>query len=146
MVGRESPDNFASPSPSTGATHGTARHAGRADALLPSRRIRARRSHGATLDARLGLTDAEFRVEGSLVAIGPIYDVDALGVLVDELEQIGLVYFDDFFELSGSWPEWLTVLVRTPQQRDVYGSFVSSGDGATGVNGPRRSRPCQPHS
>ena len=67
----------------------------------------------ATLDARLGLTDAEFRVEGSLVAIGPIYDVDALGVLVDELEQIGLTYYDDYFELSGSWPEWLDVLVRT---------------------------------
>jgi hypothetical protein len=72
----------------------------------------------ATLDARLGLTDAEFRVEGNLVAIGPIYDVDALGVLVDELEQIGLTYYDDYFELSGSWPEWLTVLVRTPQSDD----------------------------
>jgi hypothetical protein len=72
----------------------------------------------ATLDARLGLTDAEFRVEGTLVAIGPIYDVDALGVLVDELEQIGLTYYDDYFELSGSWPDWLTVLVRTPQSDD----------------------------
>jgi hypothetical protein len=72
----------------------------------------------ATLDARLGLTDAEFRVEASLVAIGPIYDVDALGVLVDELEQIGLTYYDDYFELSGSWPEWLTVLVRTAQSDD----------------------------
>ena len=72
----------------------------------------------ATLDARLGLTDAEFRVEGNLVAIGPIYDVDALGVLVDELEQVGLTYYDDYFELSGSWPEWLTVLVRTPQSED----------------------------
>src|SRR6476619_5085200 len=33
----------------------------------------------AALDARLGLTDAEFRVEGTLVAIGPVYDVDAQG-------------------------------------------------------------------
>jgi hypothetical protein len=73
----------------------------------------------ATLDARLGLTDAEFRVEGSLVAIGPIYDVDALGVLVDELERIGLTYYDDYFELSGSWPEWLAVLVRTTQSDDA---------------------------
>jgi hypothetical protein len=64
----------------------------------------------AALDARLGLTDAEFRVEGDLVALGPIYDVDALGALVDELEATGLTYFDDFFELSGSWPEWLNVL------------------------------------
>ena len=66
----------------------------------------------AALDARLGLTDAEFRVEGEIVALGPIYDVDALGVLVDELEVNGLTYFEDFFELSGSWPDWLSILVR----------------------------------
>jgi hypothetical protein len=71
----------------------------------------------AALDAQLGLTDAEFRVDGNLVAIGPIYDVDALGTLVDELEQTGLVYFDDYFELSGSWPEWLNVLVRAADER-----------------------------
>ena len=67
----------------------------------------------ASLDARLGLTDAEFLVEGDLVAVGPIYDVDALGTLVDELEQLGLSYYDDFFELSGSWPEWLTLSARS---------------------------------
>jgi hypothetical protein len=67
----------------------------------------------AALDARLGLTDSEFRVEGDIVAIGPIYDVDALGALVDELESTGLTYYEDFFELSGSWPEWLTVMVRS---------------------------------
>ena len=61
----------------------------------------------ATLDERVGLTADEFRVEKDLVAIGPIYAADELGTLVDELERLGLVYFDDFFELSGSWPEWL---------------------------------------
>ena len=66
----------------------------------------------AELDARLGLTDAEFRVEGELVALGPIYDVDALGALLDELETAGLTYFEDYFELSGTWPEWLSVAVR----------------------------------
>ena len=73
----------------------------------------------AALDARLGLTDAEFRVDGNLVAIGPIYDVDALGTLVDELEETGLVYYDDYFELSGSWPEWLSVLVRAADPEHV---------------------------
>ncbi len=67
----------------------------------------------AALDERLGLTDAEFRVEGDLVALGPIYDVEALGALVDELESNGLTYYDDFFELSGSWPEWLHVLASS---------------------------------
>jgi hypothetical protein len=66
----------------------------------------------AELDARLGLTDAEFRVEGDLLALGPIYDVDALGELLDQLEGAGLAYFDDYFELSGSWPAWLAVAVR----------------------------------
>jgi hypothetical protein len=74
----------------------------------------------AALDERLGLTDAEFRVEGSLIALGPIYDVDALGALVDDLEQLGLVYYDDYFELSGSWPEWLVVFAS-----------VTDGGGAT---------------
>ena len=66
----------------------------------------------ASLDAQLGLTDAEFRVEGDLIAVGPVYDVEALGALVADLETAGLVYYDDFFELSGSWPEWLQLLAR----------------------------------
>ena len=66
----------------------------------------------SALDERLGLTADEFRVEANLVAIGPIYggDSDALGELIAELEGMGLVYFDDFFELTGNWPEWLTLL------------------------------------
>lgn len=61
----------------------------------------------AALDARLGLTPDEFRVEGDLVVVGPIHDEDAIGALVADLEQVGLVYFDDFFELPGQWPAWL---------------------------------------
>ena len=67
----------------------------------------------AAIDARLGLTADEFRVEDDLVAIGPVYDADALGAFVDELEVAGLVYFDDVFELNGNWPEWLVVRVST---------------------------------
>lgn len=77
----------------------------------------------AALDARLNLTDAEFRVDGALVALGPIYDVDALGTLVDDLEKAGLVYYDDYFELSGSWPDWLAVLVRTTE---IVGATAAS--------------------
>ena len=67
----------------------------------------------AALDERLGLTPDEFRVEGDLVAVGPIHDEDALGALVAELEQLGLAYYDDFFELSGNWPEWLHLRVAS---------------------------------
>lgn len=75
-----------------------------------------------TLDERLGLTDAEFQVDGDLVALGPIYDVDALGGLVDDLEGAGLVYYDDFFELSGSWPEWLEIVVRAGGRKPATGA------------------------
>ena len=65
----------------------------------------------AQIDERLGLTTDEFRVEGDLVAIGPIYggNGDAVGDLIAELERAGLVYIDDFFELTGNWPEWLNL-------------------------------------
>ena len=75
----------------------------------------------AALDERLGLTDAEFQVDGDLVALGPIYDVDALGTLVDDLERAGLAYYEDFFELSGSWPEWLELVVRAGGARRAKG-------------------------
>jgi hypothetical protein len=63
----------------------------------------------AAIDERLGLTGDEFRVENDLVAIGPIYEgeADTLTDFIAELERVGLVYFDDFFELSGNWPAWL---------------------------------------
>lgn len=65
----------------------------------------------AQLDERLSLTPDEFRVEGDLIVLGPIYGEDgaALGEFISELESLGLVYFDDFFELSGNWPEWLKI-------------------------------------
>lgn len=64
------------------------------------------------IDERLNLTSDEFRVEGDLIAIGPIHTDEELTTFVEELEQAGLVYFDDFFDLSGNWPEWLKVFVR----------------------------------
>jgi hypothetical protein len=68
----------------------------------------------ATIDERFGLTTDEFRVEGGLVVIGPIYgEGDAVADVIAELERLGLNYFDDFFELSGNWPEWLAVLAAS---------------------------------
>lgn len=81
----------------------------------------------AAIDERLGLTADEFRVEGDLVAIGPVYDAEAFTALLDELEKLGLTYFDDYFELSGNWPAWVAVLVGSS-------------------TGPGRSNPSQPHS
>ena len=69
------------------------------------------------IDAALTLTADEFRVEGDLIAIGPVYDGEALTKLVAELERLGLEDFDDFFELSGNWPEWLQLFVMAAPVR-----------------------------
>ena len=65
------------------------------------------------IDAFLELTDEEFRVEGDIVAVGPVFDADGLSQLVAELENRGLAYFDDFFELSGNWPAWLSIFAMS---------------------------------
>jgi hypothetical protein len=66
----------------------------------------------AHFDARYNLTPDEFRVEGEMIAIGPLYDDEALGALTGELEAQGLTYFEDFAELSGNWPGWITIFAR----------------------------------
>lgn len=63
----------------------------------------------AAFDEWLNLTPEEFRVEGDLIAIGPIYDHEALQALVSALEDKGLAFYDDFFELSGNWPDWVSL-------------------------------------
>jgi hypothetical protein len=81
-------------------------------AVLPTILIRKDAFERAALnrpeiDSLFNLTDAEFRVESGLVAIGPLPADDMVGLLTGYLESKGLVYYDEFFELSGNWPEWL---------------------------------------
>lgn len=73
-------------------------------------------SRGA-IDTSYNLTDEEFRVEDGLIALGPLPSDDMLPELVDDLEKSGLVYFEDFFELSGNWPDWLTLYARGAKGR-----------------------------
>ena len=61
----------------------------------------------AEIDDRFNLTDQEFRVEGGLIVIGPVPSDDMIGPMLEYFEAKGLVYFEDVFELSGNWPEWL---------------------------------------
>jgi hypothetical protein len=61
------------------------------------------------IDARFNLTDNEFNVEGNLIAIGPLPSDEMIAPMIEFLEEKGLVYFEDFFEMSGNWPEWLRV-------------------------------------
>ena len=64
----------------------------------------------SSVDERLGLTADEFRVEGSLIVIGPIFNEQGLERLLEELESAGLKHYDDYFDLSGNWPEWLKII------------------------------------
>lgn len=71
------------------------------------------------IDGRFNLTADEFRVEGDLVVIGPLPSDDLLSEMLAELEQAGLRYFDDFFELSGNWPDWLRVFAAAQTRGDL---------------------------
>jgi hypothetical protein len=71
----------------------------------------------STIDERYNLTAHEFRVEDGLVVLGPLPSDDLLPTLIYDLEQSGLVYFDDFFELTGNWPDWLTLYARSTKTR-----------------------------
>ena len=65
----------------------------------------------SAIDERLNLTADEFKADGSVIYIGPLPDDTAFRDMIDELEGAGLVYFDDFFELSGNWPAWIRLTV-----------------------------------
>jgi hypothetical protein len=83
-------------------------------------RQRALEDSGITrsaIDERYNLTADEFRVEEGLLVLGPLPSDDMLPTLIDDLEQNGLVYFDDFFELTGNWPDWLTLYARGAKSR-----------------------------
>jgi hypothetical protein len=63
------------------------------------------------IDERLNLTADEFRVDGQLVVIGPLPDDSLVRDVLDDLEEAGLAYFDEYFELSGNWPPWIRLYV-----------------------------------
>lgn len=66
----------------------------------------------AAIDERLGLTDQEFRVEGELIVVGPVINEGAFHELLEDFEAAGLVHFEDFFDFSGNWPEWLQLYAK----------------------------------
>lgn len=71
----------------------------------------------SAVDQRYNLTDEEFQVEEDLVVIGPLPSDDMISQLIEDLERSGLTYFDDFFDLSGNWPSWLSVYARARESR-----------------------------
>jgi hypothetical protein len=68
------------------------------------------------IDERYNLTDEEFRVEADLIVVGPLPGETDVAGLIEELERVGLEYFEEFFELSGNWPEWLGVFAMSRRE------------------------------
>jgi hypothetical protein len=69
------------------------------------------RIHRSEVDSAFNLTDTEFHVEGQVIVIGPLPNEEVAGPIAEWLEKRGLVYFEDYFEFSGNWPEWLRLYV-----------------------------------
>ncbi|MCU0646860.1 MAG: hypothetical protein MUF00_02585 [Gemmatimonadaceae bacterium] len=61
----------------------------------------------SALDEALSLTADEFRVEGTLIAVGPLVGEDTSAQAIELLERAGLAYYDDFIEVPGNWPAWV---------------------------------------
>lgn len=68
------------------------------------------------LDQRYNLGPEEFIVQEGLVVVGPLPSDDLLPRMINDLEQTGLVYFDDFFEMSGNWPSWVSLYARNSKR------------------------------
>ncbi len=69
----------------------------------------------SAVDERYNLTDQEFQLEEDLIVIGPLPSDDMIPQMIEDLERNGLTYFDDFFDLSGNWPDWLAIYARARQ-------------------------------
>ena len=70
---------------------------------------------GSAFVATLQPATRRARVRAMLLSFAPALWLVFQGIegLVEELEGLGLVYYDDFFELSGNWPDWLRLLVMS---------------------------------
>jgi len=66
-------------------------------------------AHGVTKTQVLEAleTSRPFAENGELLSFGPSFGQEACDEFVRRLESLGLVYFDDFFDLTLSHPDWL---------------------------------------
>jgi len=51
-------------------------------------------------------------INDHLISFGPSFGVEAQRVFMRRLEQLGLVYFEDFFEVNVDHPVWCSFLVE----------------------------------
>lgn len=68
-----------------------------------------------SIDRLSALMEAEepLGVNDSMISFGPHFGSEASDTFMKRLEEAGLIYFDDFFEFSGSFPDWCQFKVDT---------------------------------
>jgi len=71
-------------------------------------RLASLNERGVTLDGLLMALDVStpFDRDGEIASFGPHFGAEALDTFVRRLSDLGLEYFDDFFEFSGVFPKW----------------------------------------
>jgi hypothetical protein len=71
-------------------------------------RLASLSERGITLEELLAALEASapFDINDEIASFGPHFGGEALGALVRRLSDLGLEYFDDFFESSGDFPKW----------------------------------------
>jgi len=76
-------------------------------------RLASLSERGVTLDRLLMALEvsAPFDSNGEIASFGPHFGAEALDTLVQRLSDLGLEYFNDFFEFSSAFPKWCTFKV-----------------------------------
>jgi hypothetical protein len=73
-------------------------------------------------------TSAPFDSNAEIASFGPHFGAEALETLVRRLSDLGLKYFDNFFEFSGDFPKWCIFGVSAasaPEHRHEHGHELS---------------------
>jgi len=63
--------------------------------------------------------DKPFDLSDDLISFGPSFGQEALDVFVTRLMQVGLEYFEDFFEFSNACPDWCQFQASLNTQANV---------------------------
>jgi hypothetical protein len=76
-------------------------------------RLASLNERGLTVEKLLDAleTSAPFDSNDEIASFGPHFGAEVLETLVRRLTDLGLEYFDDFFEFSGDFPAWCTFRV-----------------------------------
>lgn len=74
---------------------------------------------GVSIDAVLAAMEAAepMSINEDLISFGPTFGQEALDVFTARLMNLGLEYFDDFFEFAGVFPSWCNFHVSLSQKK-----------------------------